>query len=110
MGKKKQIIKLIEGDIINSKLVFTLNNIGIDAGEYLIDTSRVIFIMMGIKEENRTEELYRKYFALLEQVEYIDLRVEGEKSRLSKKIYNYLRAEVSFGEHTKTKQLCTKNN
>lgn len=101
MGKKKQIMALIEGDVMNSKLVFTLNNIGVKADDYLIDIPHVIFKLMGIKEENRTEELYRKYYDLMQQVEHIDLRVPGEKSRFSRKIYNYLRAEASFGVHTK---------
>lgn len=94
MTKKKQILTLIEADILNAKLVYTLNGIGIDAGDYLADTSLVIFRLMGIKKERRTEILYHKYFDLVRQVEYLDLRVADEKARLSEKIYRTLRLEV----------------
>lgn len=92
---KKQILTLIESDILNFKLVITLNNIGVDASNYSTDISKVVFKLMGITKEQRTEELYRKYFDLIKQVEYLDLRNENEKSRLSLKIYNHLLAEIS---------------
>lgn len=92
--KKKEILTLIESDILNFKLVLTLNNIGVDANNYLTDTSKVVFVLMGITKEQRTEELYRKYFDLIKQVEYLDLRNKNEKSRLSLKIYNHLLTEV----------------
>ena len=81
---------LIESDIVSSKLILTLQQIGIDATDYLIDTSTVVFIQMGIRKENRTEELYKKYFDLIRQVQYLDLQVKGEKSRLASKIYGFL--------------------
>ena len=90
MGKRKQIMTLIESDIVSSKLILTLQQIGIDATDYLIDTSTVVFIQMGIRKENRTEELYKKYFDLIRQVQYLDLQVKGEKSRLASKIYGFL--------------------
>lgn len=91
---KKQILTLIESDILNFKLVLTLNNIGVDASNYSTDISKVVFKLMGITKEQRTEELYRKYFDLIRQVEYLDLRNKVEKSRLSLKIYNHLLTEV----------------
>lgn len=94
MSKKKQILTLIESDILNSKLVYTFKGIGVEADDYLIDVSRVIFGLMGIKKENRTEKLYEKYFDLVRQVEHLDLCVEGEKSRFALKIYNFLLTEV----------------
>lgn len=90
MDKRKQILVLIESDIVNSKLILTLQQIGIDASDYLIDTSTVVFIQMGIRKENRTEELYKKYFDLMRQVQYLDLQVKGEKNRLALKIYGFL--------------------
>jgi hypothetical protein len=94
MSKKQKILTLIEGDILNSKLVYTLNGIGVDANDYLTDASQVIFTLIGIKKENRTEELYRKYHDLVRQVEYLDLRSKGEKTRLALKIYNQLHTAV----------------
>lgn len=94
MGKKKKILTLIESDVLNSKLVYTLNGIGVDAGDYLTDTSQVIFALIGIRKEKRTEELYKKYHDFIRQVDYLDIRDYGEKSRLTLKIYNYLLTAV----------------
>lgn len=90
MSKKKKILTLIECDILNSKLVYTQNEIGVDANDCLTDTSQVIFTLIGIKKENRTEKLYRKYHDLIRQTEYLDLRNNSEKERLALKIYNNL--------------------
>lgn len=94
MDKRKQILALIASDIVSSKLIFTLNNIGVDANHYLTDISTVVFVQMGIRKENRTEELYKKYFDLIKQVEYLDLQVKGEESRLALKIYGFLVANI----------------
>lgn len=77
--KRKQILTLIENEITNSKLIFALQNIGVDASMYLTDVSQVIFILIGIQKENRTDELYKKYFELLKQVQFIDLQITGER-------------------------------
>lgn len=94
MDKRKQILTLIENELTNSKLIFTLQNIGIEAEEYFTDTSHVIFVQIGIRKENRTEELYKKYFDLIKQVQYLDLQVKGEKNRLALKIYGFLIANI----------------
>lgn len=91
---KKKVLTLIESDILSFKLILTLNNIGVDASNYSTDISKVVFMLMGIKKKRRTEELYRTYFELIRQVEYLDLRNEVEKSRLSLKIYNHLLTAV----------------
>lgn len=94
MSRKKKILTLIEGDILNSKLVYTLNGIGLDANAYLTDASQVIFTLIGISKEKRTEELYKKYHDLIRQVDHLDICNNGEKSRLTLKIYNYLLTAV----------------
>lgn len=94
MRSKKQVLILIESDILNSKLVFTLNNIGVDASDYLIDIPDVVFKLMGIKKEKQTEELFKKYYALVRKVEHLELKTKDEKERLSKEIYTDLLTEV----------------
>ena len=94
MGKRKQILTLIENEITNSKLIFTLQHIGIEASAYFTDTSQVVFVLIGIRKENRTEELYKKYFDLIKQVQYLDVQIKGEKSRLALKIYGLLVANL----------------
>lgn len=87
MTKKEQIIILIESDILSSKLIITLTNIGIDAGNYVTDISRVVFAMIGIEE---TEELLENYFTIINQVEHFDILQADEKNRLAIKCYNFL--------------------
>lgn len=94
MNKRRQILTLIENELTNSKLIFTLQNIGIEAGGYFTDTSDVVFVLIGIRKENRTEELYKKYFDLIKQVQYLDLQIKGEKNRLALKIYGLLVANL----------------
>jgi hypothetical protein len=94
MNKRRQILTLIENELTNSKLIFTLQNIGIEAGGYFTDTSDVVFVLIGIRKENRTEDLYKKYFDLIKQVQYLDLQIKGEKSRLALKIYGLLIANI----------------
>ncbi|MNK08999.1 hypothetical protein D3C87_269460 [compost metagenome] len=94
MDKRKQILALIESDLVNSKLVLTFNHIGVDASAYLTDISTIVFIQVGIWKENRSEELYKKYFDLVNQVQYLDLQVKGESNRLALKIYGFLIANV----------------
>jgi hypothetical protein len=94
IDKRRQILTLIESDIVSSKLIFTLNNVGVDANHYLNDISHVIFVQIGIRKENRTEELYKKYFDLIKQVQYLDIQVKGEKSRLALKIYGFFIANI----------------
>lgn len=92
MTKRNQVLTLIESEITNSKLIFALQNIGVDASMYLTDVSQVIFILIGIQKENRTDELYKKYFELLKQVQFLDLQTTDEKNRLALKIYSFLLA------------------
>jgi hypothetical protein len=53
-----------------------------------------MFRPIGIRKENRTEKLYKKYFDLIKQVQYLDLQIKGEKSRLALKIYGLLIANI----------------
>ena len=92
MTKRNQVLTLIESEITNSKLIFALQNIGVDASMYLTDVSQVIFILIGIQKENTTDELYKKYFELLKQVQFLDLQTTDEKNRLALKIYSFLLA------------------
>lgn len=94
MNKRRQVLTLIENELTNSKLIFTLQHIGIEASDYLTDTSQVVFVLIGIRKENRTEELYKKYFDLIKQVQYLDLQIKGEKNRLALKIYGLLVANL----------------
>lgn len=79
MDKTTQILTLIGNDITSSKLVNSLNAIGLSADQYSIDISDVIFDLMGIEEDKRTDDLYNRYFSLINN---------GNENKSF--IYNYL--------------------
>ena len=92
MSDKKQILTLIESDIISSKLVNTFKTINIDADLYLTDISTVIFDQIGINKAEQTDKLYRKYFSLVNKGRKINFS-NHDKTDLEKytyEIYTYL--------------------
>lgn len=62
--KKKLILSLIKDDLINTKLISGLENLGIDASRYLLGISDAIFVMMGIDDNKQGEELLEYYLEL----------------------------------------------
>ena len=92
-SRKRDVITLIVGDIVNTKMIGAFRGLGINADMYLTDASEVIFRMLGIK--NPSEELFESYYELLRRGDIIDCsdsRKEAEK--LAKKIYFLLRSRV----------------
>ena len=88
-GKKKDVLTLIEGDIVNAKLINSFRSLGIDADMYLTDASEVIFRMLEIK--NPEEELFENYFELLrlgDRIDFSNSRYEAKK--LAKRIYSLI--------------------
>lgn len=69
----KLIISLIKDDLINSKLVNGLIDIGIDAGCYFSHLDSTIFRLVGYADDTYSEEVYEKYRDLAMQSKYIDI-------------------------------------
>lgn len=91
MKKSNDILTLIESDIISSKLVNTLKKINIDADLYSTDISTVVFKQIGIRKADRTEELYRKYFTMVDKGRKIDFsRDKIALEKYTNEIYEYL--------------------
>lgn len=78
LNGKYIVLSLIKDDIINFKLVFSLNEIGLNAGNYFLHLSEVIFSLIGYSDEERTDELYEKYHELTKKSLYIDISVSTE--------------------------------
>ena len=87
---KHLVIELIKCDLINAKMINSFNRMNIEASFYRVNIAPVIFALMGVEEENRTEELYTKYFDLLEEYENYDSTKGGLKA-VTNAIYNKLR-------------------
>ncbi len=92
MRNADPILKLIENDIISSKLINTFNDIGIDATLYQTDIADIVFDLLKIKEKNRTDSLYTKYYSLINQGKKIDFVEQKEQiTEQAQDIQTYLR-------------------
>jgi len=70
---EKLIISLIKDDLINSKLVNGLIDIGINADCYFLHLDSTIFKLVGYADNDYSEEIYEKYRDLTMQAKQIDI-------------------------------------
>lgn len=91
MKNSELVLRLIESDIVHSKLINTLNNIGIDSNHYLTDVSEVVFELVGVNEKFRTDRLYKKYFFMIDRGRRIDIVNDKVSLRhFANEIFDYL--------------------
>jgi hypothetical protein len=85
---KQLIISLIKDDLINSKLVNGLNQIGLDANKFYLHLPETIFEQMGIQDHKKKEVLLLRYTMLSEKMKAIDLNENyGGVEELAEEIY-----------------------
>lgn len=88
---KKLVLSLIKDDLINSKLNIGLSNLGLQPELYLLGISDTVFLLMGIKDDEKGEALFEHYLELRQKVEAIDLTTSYESlDSLSLEIYDEL--------------------
>lgn len=86
---KESILTLIEDNIVNLKLVSTLEDLGIDASLYNLNSPSVVFKLIGLEFLENRDKLYKKYFDLLEQGKTIDFTSsKDELKMLALKVYD----------------------
>jgi hypothetical protein len=90
---KQLILSLIKDDLINTKLISGLENLGVDAGLYLLGISDAIFVLMDIDDSKQGEELFEYYLELRDdKLNEIDLKKSYEELNvLALAIYNRLK-------------------
>ncbi len=89
----KLIISLLKDDLINSKLVNGLSDIGINADEYLLHLSDTIFNPMAITDKRSNEFIFKSYLDIVKRAKYID--IANGHDNLVKELYFYLLHEKS---------------
>lgn len=96
--KKSLVIHLIREQIRNQVLILALEKLGFDCTIYTLNISEIILTLVGFK--NKTDELYLRYFALIEKaVAETDYCNMDEKLReWSEIIYSELQSS-SFNIH-----------
>jgi hypothetical protein len=73
MNKKKLILSLIKDHLINSKLVNSLNEMGLNADNYFLHLSDTIFNLMGYDDNEETEQIFKRYIELSKRAMFIDI-------------------------------------
>ena len=89
---KALTIHLIQEQIRNQVLILALEKLGFDCTIYTLNISEIILTFMGFR--NKTDELYQKYFKLIERaVEETDYCNMDEKLReWSELIYSEMKS------------------
>jgi hypothetical protein len=94
MKTKTLVLALIKDDLINTKIINSLNNIGLAADDYQLHASTTIMTLMKIKSAPLLwEEIHDTYIEMKKRVEGIDIQespwlVDG----LAEEIYGFLKA------------------
>lgn len=92
-SKKSLIISLIQDDLINTKLVYSLNNIGLQASDYTLHISGTVLKLVKIKTTPlRWEQIHDEYLRMTTRVLQIDIQESPRLVRaLAEEIYNFLK-------------------
>jgi hypothetical protein len=91
MKQNELIRSLIKDDLINSRLVSGLNDLGLDSGKYYLHLSETIFSLLGLKDIENGAEIWEEYFFLVEKASKIDIAGNPEQlDNLAEDIYSTL--------------------
>jgi len=89
--QKELIFALIKDDLINSKLVYGLTDLGIDASDYFLNLSDTIFKLMKFSNKKTEEEIYEHYLKLTKKAKHIDItESRNNLNSLAHEIYKEL--------------------
>jgi hypothetical protein len=72
--RRREIIRiLIEDSIVNSKLINTLDSIGIDASVYSTSAVTIIYDLLGLDTKISKDDFYALFFSLIKEGESIEI-------------------------------------
>lgn len=85
------IINLIKQDLINCKMINSLQKMQIRADDYQLDISSIIFEMMDLEDREDVDEIFEKYVELSKPILKLSASLSNRKiDVLASKIYDYL--------------------
>jgi hypothetical protein len=88
---KELLISLIENDIINGRLVYGLGLLHIDAENYHLNLSEIIFRILGYEPDNVPDEVSDSYFELVRRAA---IMVPEENKTSSKELASKIYEEI----------------
>ena len=93
LKQKKLVVSIIKDDLINAKLIYSLNELGFDADGYTLHASWTLLKLMKIKRSSpRWDEIHERYLNNTEQVKQIHIhRSSRMLDALAEEIYDFLK-------------------
>lgn len=85
------IINLIKQDLINWKMIHSLQKVQVRADDYQLDISSIIFEIMDLNNHENVDEIFEKYIEMSKPI--LKLSTSQSNRRidvLASKIYSYL--------------------
>jgi len=87
-NNKKLILSLIKDDLINTKLVNSLNIMGLQADNYLLHLTDTIFTLMEFTDNREREIVLERYMELANGATLVDIAAgHGPMDKLAFEIY-----------------------
>ena len=91
-NSKEIILRLIKADFCNNKLIFGLENAGMDLQDFHGDLETVILFLMGFDLENREDELHDFYYEKMRELLDVDVKIFRERlDGLTEEMYSSLK-------------------
>lgn len=88
---KAIVTNLIKQDLINWKMINSLQNMQVRADDYQLDIGSIIFEMMDLENRKDVDELFEKYMELSKPILKLNVSQSNRKiDVLATKIYDYL--------------------
>lgn len=88
---KTIVINLIKQDLINWKMINSLQKMQVRADNYQLDIGQIIFEMMNLENRKDVDEIFEKYVEMSKPILKISAHQSNRKiDLLASKIYDYL--------------------
>jgi hypothetical protein len=99
--KKRLLISLIKSDLINHKLVSGLDDLGLNALNYHLYLSEIIFELMNFRYNQQNEKNFVYYLQRLKEIKHINIKDNHELlENLALDIYKELKVRKGKIERT----------
>jgi hypothetical protein len=107
MEQRELIVSLIRDDLINSKLVYGLGDIGLNADEYLLHLSDTVFQLMGLDNTDELTEQYIQFTCPIKEIDIFDRN--GTLEKFATEIYNKLLLQKCGQSYSPEKEMTLKS-
>ena len=94
-NQEKLILSLIKDDLINMRLVYGLEDLGLGADDYYLHLKETILDLMGFTQTQRNDDMYAQFMDRMWAVRCLSIE-QGHHvlDALAREIYVWLRAQL----------------